>query len=145
MKTLDEVIKAWSICFSDNSRSDCTGCPYADEDGDAACFNHDRADALHYLKEYQRIGQALRDSMDGIQAWNKAMSAEKIEWLAEYATGLQTEPERTAKVRYEIGSKRVYIVNEGIPCSMAICGNCEGIVMDGWKYCPSCGARLEWK
>ena len=51
--TLDEVIKAWSICFSDNSRSDCTGCPYADEDGDAACFNHDREDALHYLKEYQ--------------------------------------------------------------------------------------------
>lgn len=50
MKTLDEVIKAWSICYSDNSRSDCTGCPYADENGDAACFNHDREDALHYLK-----------------------------------------------------------------------------------------------
>ena len=55
MKTLDEVIKAWSICFSDISRSDCTGCPYADDDGDAACFNHDREDALHYLKEYQAI------------------------------------------------------------------------------------------
>ena len=53
MKTLDEVIKAWSICFSDNSRSDCTGCPYADEDGEAACFNHDRDDALIYLKAYQ--------------------------------------------------------------------------------------------
>ena len=53
MKTIDEVIKAWSICFSDNSRSDCTGCPYADEDGDASCFNHDREDALHYLKEYK--------------------------------------------------------------------------------------------
>lgn len=53
MKTLDEVIKAWSICFSDNSRSDCTGCPYADEDGEAACFNHDRTDALIYLKAYQ--------------------------------------------------------------------------------------------
>ena len=61
MKTLDEVIKAWSICFSDNSRSDCTGCPYADEDGDAACFNHDREDALHYLKEYK----ANRDDPDG--------------------------------------------------------------------------------
>ena len=57
MRTLDEVIKAWSICFSDNSRSDCTGCPYADEDGDAACFNHDREDALYYLKE-------LRDMTD---------------------------------------------------------------------------------
>ena len=55
MRSLEEVIKAWSICFSDNSRSDCTGCPYADEDGDAACFNHDREDALHYLKEYQAI------------------------------------------------------------------------------------------
>ena len=53
MRTLDEVIKAWSICFSDNSRSNCTGCPYADEDGDAACFNHDREDALHYLKMYR--------------------------------------------------------------------------------------------
>lgn len=57
MKTLDEVIKAWSICFSDNSRSNCTGCPYADDDGEAACFNHDREDALHYLKE-------LRDMTD---------------------------------------------------------------------------------
>ena len=55
MKTLDEVIKAWSICFSENSRSDCTGCPYADEDGEAACFNHDREDALHYLKELRHI------------------------------------------------------------------------------------------
>lgn len=53
MKTLDEVIKAWSICFSDISRSDCTGCPYADEDGESACFNHDREDALHYLKAYK--------------------------------------------------------------------------------------------
>ena len=53
MKTLDEVIKAWSICFSDNSRSNCTGCPYADEDGEAACFNHDREDALIYLNAYQ--------------------------------------------------------------------------------------------
>lgn len=53
MKTLDEVIKAWSICFSDISRSNCTGCPYADEDGESACFNHDREDALHYLKMYR--------------------------------------------------------------------------------------------
>ena len=53
MKTLNEVIKAWSICFSDISRSDCTECPYADDDGEAACFNHDREDALHYLKEYR--------------------------------------------------------------------------------------------
>ena len=53
MKTLDEVIKAWSICFSDNGRNDCMGCPYADEDGEAACFNHDRTDAMHYLKEYR--------------------------------------------------------------------------------------------
>lgn len=53
MKTLDEVIEAWTICFSDNSRSNCTGCPYADEDGEAACFNHDREDALHYLKMYR--------------------------------------------------------------------------------------------
>lgn len=59
MRTLDEVIKAWSICFSDNSRSNCTGCPYADEDGESACFNHDREDAFHYLKEFKRISVRL--------------------------------------------------------------------------------------
>ena len=61
MKTLDEVIKAWSICFSDNSRSDCTGCPYADEDGEAACFNHDRVDALYYLKHLQEYYEMSRE------------------------------------------------------------------------------------
>ena len=52
MKTLDEVIKALKHCEDGNITS-CLGCPYADEDGDAACFNHDREDALHYLKEYR--------------------------------------------------------------------------------------------
>ena len=63
MKTLDEVIKAWSICFSDNSRSDCTGCPYADEDGEAACFNYDRTDALHYLKVYKNTDENYRKAI----------------------------------------------------------------------------------
>ena len=64
MKTLDEVIKAWTICFSDNSRSNCTGCPYADEDGEAACFNHDREDAFHYLKEYRSKEMFYNQSID---------------------------------------------------------------------------------
>ena len=70
MKTLDEVIKAWSICFSDNSRSDCTGCPYADEDGDAACFNHDREDALHYLKEYRSKQDTIAEQLAELEQKN---------------------------------------------------------------------------
>lgn len=25
------------------------------------------------------------------------------------------------------------------------CGDCKTLVRDGWKYCPKCGAKLEWK
>ena len=25
------------------------------------------------------------------------------------------------------------------------CGNCKTLVRDGWKYCPKCGAKLDWK
>ncbi len=71
MKTLDEVIKAWSICFSDNSRSNCTGCPYADEDGEAACFNHDREDALHYLKEYRENKSGLEKTKEALEVKKK--------------------------------------------------------------------------
>lgn len=52
MKTLDEVIKAYECCMNENTNT-CLGCPYADETGEAACFNHDRADALNYLKAYR--------------------------------------------------------------------------------------------
>lgn len=64
MKKLNEVIKAWEICFSDDRTADCTGCPYADEDGEAACFNHDRVDALHYLKEYQNKEMFYNQAID---------------------------------------------------------------------------------
>lgn len=74
MKTLNEVIKAWSICFSDNSRSNCTGCPYADEDGESACFNHDREDALHYLK-------AFRDSKDALDAERERSIEAYCQWV----------------------------------------------------------------
>lgn len=80
MRTLDEVIKAWSICFSDNSRSDCTGCPYADEDGDAACFNHDREDALHYLKEFQGLSKMWNDKLDKDQD-NSALTWEQLKQM----------------------------------------------------------------
>ena len=89
MKTLDEVIKAWSICFSDNSRSNCTGCPYADEDGESACFNHDREDALHYLKEYQGLSKMWNDRLDKEQkndplTWDELKGMEgKPVWVEE--------------------------------------------------------------
>lgn len=77
MKTLDEVIKAWSICFSDNSRSNCTGCPYADEDGEAACFNHDREDALRYLKAYRDD----KDELTALRAyWAEQQANPPLTW-----------------------------------------------------------------
>ena len=55
MKTLNEVIKAYEICMSDESKTtNCKGCPYADETGDPLCFGEDKEDALHYLKEYRK-------------------------------------------------------------------------------------------
>ena len=53
MKSLDEVIKAMDMCINDNDAQNCLGCPYADIDGEAACYGHDREDALYYLKEYR--------------------------------------------------------------------------------------------
>ena len=51
MKTIDEVIKALEWC-TDGDQSGCGACPYHDHDD----FDCDKdADALHYLKEYQKI------------------------------------------------------------------------------------------
>ena len=55
MKTLDEGIKAMDMCINDNDAQNCLGCPYADSDGEAACYGDDREDALYYLKEYRTI------------------------------------------------------------------------------------------
>ena len=57
MKTLDEVIDALEICGHDESPK----CPYFDTEHWCCCEDHMRSiyplkkDALHYLKEYQKI------------------------------------------------------------------------------------------
>ena len=52
MKTLDEVIKAFEWCLND-ANDECDGCPYySNQETDCHVRN---VDALHYLKEYQKI------------------------------------------------------------------------------------------
>lgn len=43
------------------------------------------------------------------------------------------EPERTAKVFGEDGDY------------WHVCADCDRSVDESWKYCPYCGARLEWE
>lgn len=52
MKTLDEVIKAMLICKNEDIDRTCKGCPMPDTE---MCINELMTDALHYLKEYQKI------------------------------------------------------------------------------------------
>ena len=60
--------------------------------------------------------------------------------LLEYVKSLPSvEPEeRTAKVKTIAYSYTVYDCN-------GECDNCGQSVDEEWDYCPSCGARLEWK
>ena len=55
MKTLDEVIKALEKCHIVEDQT-CVDCPYYP--GKGWCEEKDR-DALHYLKEYQKLRKAL--------------------------------------------------------------------------------------
>ena len=51
MKMLDEVIKAFEYCISDDINIDnCFGCPYDKEE--EGCHQRN-FDALHYLREYR--------------------------------------------------------------------------------------------
>ena len=54
-KKLDDVVKAMDFCINDEDAPNCLGCPYADKDGEAACYGNDREDALHYLKVLQEL------------------------------------------------------------------------------------------
>lgn len=47
MKTLDEVIKAMTICKNEDINRTCEGCPIPDTE---MCINELMTDALHYLK-----------------------------------------------------------------------------------------------
>ena len=48
MKILNEVVKAIEICENDNDS--CSGCPYANDYGEAGCYNKDNDDALYMIK-----------------------------------------------------------------------------------------------
>ena len=54
-KKLDDVVKAMDFFFFFWDAPNCFGCPYADENGEAACCGNDREDALHYLKVLQEL------------------------------------------------------------------------------------------
>ena len=74
MKTLDEVIKAYEYCIDNNYR-DCRGCPYGCEDGESDCANaEEKTDALHYLKEYQKI----EDEYEELKDWWAEEHAENV-------------------------------------------------------------------
>ena len=63
MKTLDEVI--WAVENCDSAIDDCAHCAYYKED----CENLRplRADALHYLREYQRLQIAFLKALADLE------------------------------------------------------------------------------
>ena len=108
MKTLDEVIKAYEICMSDESKNtNCMGCPYADEKGEPLCLGEDKEDALHHLKEYKRYQNtpsrhrhmALVDYFDELQkneplTWDELKQMEGKPVWVEYNLHLCEEEHR---------------------------------------------------
>lgn len=40
-----------------------------------------------------------------------------------------------------MGERTAKVVTED---NISICDNCSWVVFTGMKYCPSCGAKLEW-
>ena len=76
-----------------------------------------------------------------IEAWNRRAVTDKN----------VVDKERTAKV---VHKQQTYIVTPPKSTTIAYetetnlwdeCGNCGAMGMyHGWKYCPKCGAKLEW-
>ena len=82
-----------------------------------------------YLVECDECGISTNDydtEAEAITAWNRVMG------------------ERTAKV---IERDASIIDDRGYKYQRSeyLCGNCKKKVIGGDKYCPHCGARLEWK
>lgn len=78
--------------------------------------------------------------VEAVKAWNRAMGALLPEGDPQKNNGCECSniTERTAKVeRCSFGETLTYDFD----------GQCEcGKWVDAlWDYCPSCGARLEWK
>lgn len=72
MKTLDEVIKANECCDHGEMDSRCEDCPYS---GIGACCAERETDALHYLREYQKLG-----SIDAIAFTEDADDNPPLTW-----------------------------------------------------------------
>lgn len=78
---------------------------------------------------------------EAIEAWNRAMG------IADKSSTV----ERTAKVVHKqqthiVPPKSTTVAYETETNLWDECGNCGAMGMyHGWKYCPSCGARLEWE
>lgn len=75
MKTLDEVIKALEIC-DETVTANCPDCPY-DIDCENVPGEDLRADALHYLKEYQGLSKMWNDKLDKEQE-NPALTWDEL-------------------------------------------------------------------
>lgn len=54
MKSLDEVIKGMECCYIHQEEPNCSECPYKFKEKYGSCGDQ-KLDALHYLKEYQKI------------------------------------------------------------------------------------------
>lgn len=74
----------------------------------------------------------LHSEAEAVQAWNRAMG------------------ERTAKVVHKqqtriVTPKSTTVAYETETNLWTECGNCGTMGMyHGWKYCPNCGAKLDW-
>lgn len=78
-KTLDEVIKALDMCINDGDAQNCFGCPYADCDGEAACFGDEREDALRYLQAYKED----KNDLTALRAyWAEQQENKPLTWDA---------------------------------------------------------------
>ena len=81
--------------------------------------------------------QFYNTEAEAIEAWNRAMSGNE----QDCAKNARCK-ERTAKVFEQEPS--------GLPMqddymTKGFCENCEIYIEHRYKYCPGCGARLEWK
>ena len=74
--------------------------------------------------------KAFYTEAEAIQAWNKAMGAKDINVPNKFATDTN------------VGNKTAKFKQDG---EFLRCGKCNHIVDSGYKYCPECGSRLEFK
>jgi len=71
---------------------------------------------------------------EAIEIWNKAIGERTAKVIKRGQTVAITPPNQTTNVI----ETRTSLWDE--------CGNCGTMGMyRGWKYCPQCGARLEWE